>query len=107
MGMKSIFFVCLILFSSSVLASGWTGMRDVERIGVRGDAAAGFYFNLSGAFRNPGNCQLTDHYYVRNTNPMYREMFSLILAAKKSNSQINVKVDGCDYGRPKVVWVVE
>ncbi|KAF7781457.1 hypothetical protein PRUB_b0680 [Pseudoalteromonas rubra] len=38
---------------------------------------------------------------------MYDEMFSLILAAKKSGSEISVKVNGCDNGRPKVIWVSE
>lgn len=95
------------VFSLSVQAGGWTGHKDVVKIGVRGDTSAGFYFMLEGTPDNPDSCGLTDHYFIRNTNPMIKEMYSLVLAAKKSGVKITAKLDGCDNGRPKVISIIE
>jgi hypothetical protein len=99
---------CIVLLGFSVVvnAGGWTGFKDVSLVGVRGDSASGFYFKLS-EMANPDNCGLIDHYFVRSTNPMMKEMYSLLLAAKKSGTQISAQLDGCDNGRPKVISVID
>ncbi|WP_010380219.1 hypothetical protein [Pseudoalteromonas rubra] len=88
-------------------ASDWSAVEKVTSIGIRADGTQGIVLRLESKAHNPSNCSLEDHYFIRNTNPMYDEMFSLILAAKKSGSEISVKVNGCDNGRPKVIWVSE
>lgn len=101
-------YLLLTLFlSNSIAASSWTGWRDVEEVSIRADSAPAIVFLLSGDFHNPDNCRITDSYYVRSTNAMYREIFSLLLAAKKSNSQVRIKVEGCEANRPGVVWIKE
>ena len=104
---KYLFGVVFCLLSVDAFTATWTGALDVTKVGVRGDGTPGFYFLLSGTPKNPDECGLVDHYFVRATNEMYKEMFSLVLAAKKSASQITVYLDGCDNGRPKVTSVVE
>ena len=98
----------LLMLGLSVTASagGWTGFKDLSLVGVRGDSASGFYFKLS-EMPNPDACGLIDHYYVRSTNPMMKEMYSLVLAAKKSGTQITAQLEGCDNGRPKVISVID
>lgn len=98
--------VVMLMVSMAASADGWSGYRDVLTVGVRGDSSAGFYFALS-EMRNPDNCSLADHYFVRSSNPMMREMYSLVLAAKKSGAKINTKIDGCDNGRPRAIIVVD
>jgi len=98
--------VMLMLLSAAVNAEGWSGYRDVLRVGVRSDSASGFYFVLS-EMKNPDGCGMADHYFVGSSNPMMREMFSLVLAAKKSGSKIDAKISGCDNGRPKAIFVVD
>lgn len=96
----------VLMLSAAASAEGWTGYREVLMVGVRSDSAAGFYFKLS-EMHNPDNCGLIDHYFVRSSNSMMREMCSLVLAAKKSGARITAKLDGCDNGRPRVVIVAE
>lgn len=103
---KKIILVISFYFPLMVCAGGWTDYRDITKIGVKADSASGFYFTLSGG-PNPDNCSLTDYYFIRSEAPMMKEMYALVLAAKKSGTKITAQLEGCDNGRPKVISIME
>ncbi len=98
-------FVVLGLPSLSI-AQNWTGHYKIKKLYPHGDSK-GIYVQLESASINPDNCGNTDWYFLGPDNSMQKEIYSLLLAAKKSQSPVTMYIQGCAQGRPAIMAAIE
>ncbi len=98
-------FILLVLSIPSI-AGQWTDARKVKKLYPHGDSA-GLYVQLDASTVNPDTCGNVDWYFISKNNSMQGQVFALLLAAKKTGSDIKLYIDGCGQGRPAIVAAIE
>lgn len=109
MAIRIFIFTLITSISIEVFANPWTGHKQVLKLYPHGPSK-GIFVSLEGSSINPGNCPQTDWYFLGPDNHMQKEIFSLLLAAKKSRSPVSMYIDTtntCPEGRPSILAVVE
>jgi len=100
----------LALPPTSIYAQGWsdgayTTVNNVY-IYVSPDWSAGEVLVKFDEMINPDNCVDASWVYLPSNHPLFKETYSLLLAAKASNTKIQYLVDGCTgsstQGKPKL-----
>ena len=57
------------------------------------------------AWTNPENCTYTDGYMVDPADSGHELLSSMLLSASMSRRRIQLTIDGCSQGRPRIVGV--
>ena len=93
----SVFLLGLLVSFPAIGASGSTGYFDITRIRVGGG-----FVRVSGAsFKDPSDCagagtNTSSNLLIMETAASYKEMVSILLAAKMANKPVQFWVNGCD-----------
>ena len=100
-------FILLFFLSNFTYAAGaWTDFQSITHIYVH-SGANGLYVQLDAPVTNPGQCASEDWYFIEGTSPLFQEVFSLLLAAKKSGEKVNLYIEDCADQRSKIVAAQE
>lgn len=62
-----------------------------------------FRLNLSTPVINPDGCIDPDGYIVAYTHPAQQQFLSIALTAQSRRAEVELVIDGCYSGRPKVI----
>ncbi|MEQ1558252.1 MAG: hypothetical protein ABL933_04850 [Methyloglobulus sp.] len=55
---------------------------------------------------NPDGCPLvTNGYIIKETDPVHKTSYDMLIAAKVNNRQVAFVLDGCFEGRPRIISV--
>lgn len=100
---KFILGVLSTLLSSGVSASD--KVTDVTVTDVIVNLSTGVHFRTVEAIVNPGTCSNTTWYKLPSDSEYEKEAYSLLLTAQAQNKKVNIGLDGCTAGYPKVVWI--
>lgn len=52
---------------------------------------------------NPDGCGRSDHLLLRPSDPFFKEMYAMLLAAHTAGKPVQIHVSGCDQNFPVVV----
>ncbi len=98
---KALFIFIILSINCVTVWADWTPDTKIKDFYFGRDGVLQFKTQLKGKIANPYNCQNLEGAYFRiystdSTDPQYiGKMFSMVLAAKMSNSTISVFTDGC------------
>ncbi|USD19805.1 hypothetical protein MJO52_12005 [Microbulbifer variabilis] len=95
--MKKLLFLGLFL-SMDTLASGWTGLQDIQRVMQRECTPSnkGFEITFAADHKNPDNCPHLRTVNLACDQPGYDTMVSMALTALAANKKIDAWVGSCD-----------
>lgn len=103
-----IFVAVLFLFQQeSLYAASWNTSGKITRI---------YLYSINGIYVmhenmiNTDSCQNASNYVLKFDNPMYKEIYSLLLSAKLTQSNVKIYIDECTgtgtSGYPKIVHAI-
>lgn len=95
----------ILLLSNMAFADWWTPApgSKVKDVNPGGNTGSGTYISLeSVTFQG---CAVSDGAFLKSTNPDYKEIFAVILAAKMSGISLRVYYGGCAGNYPEVKQV--
>lgn len=101
---KALATMLLVGFSSLVAAGGWTEPGKVTMVYVKPDRN-GVYFQHDDMIS--GGCSKNSHYFLDADQNLFKETYSLLLAAYSAGKLVRINVSGCqpNYGHPLIRWV--
>ena len=101
--MKVKLLLMMVLILNTIKAHGvhWTEFSQVKSIYPR--AGVGVFVKLDIPVVNSDNCGMSDWYVIHPSNDVYTELFSFILASKKTSTPIRLYVSGCSSNRPQIL----
>ena len=70
-----------------------------------GWVTANLRIRTDSAWTNPENCTYTDGYMVDPADSGHELLSSMLLSASMSRRRIQLTLDGCSQGRPRVIGV--
>lgn len=108
MKIKAVFIALLIVTfigcTKSAKAFGWTSPGEVEVVYAHKSHGGYGVFTLSSSIYNPNECPNPNYYVVsKQNNPMFDEIYSLLLAAHMSDKKVQVWLSGCSpHNHPEI-----
>jgi len=108
--MKKTILMLLISLSLTLLCTaktyaGWTGYTDLLSFNTY-QVQVLVKVPPNPLKNNPDNCTVADNFFtLKEDHPKYDEIYSSLLAAKISDSQVSIQVTGCFLGRPNIVAI--
>jgi len=51
---------------------------------------------------NPDGCGRSDHLLLRPSDPFFKEMYAMLLAAHTAGKPVRIHVEGCDQNFPVI-----
>jgi len=103
--MQKLMFIVLVTLSNQLVASGYTGYRDISLIHQRECSTdKGFEITFSDSHKNPDGCANANTVDLTCDHQAYETIVSIVLAAKLSERKVDFWVAGCGGdGNAKVV----
>ncbi|USH03692.1 hypothetical protein K6Q96_06780 [Grimontia kaedaensis] len=90
-------FALCILFSSQAFASEWSSSTKVKEV-IAGYKEGIILFSTKSPHHNPKNCPNASYYSVSQSEADLEMVLSILLAAQRSDSEIQVGVDATKCG---------
>ena len=91
--MKYLLFLFLSLFSLGAFANSTIGDKNVTKIIMHDSHHVYVYF--SGKTQHAEDCDYKNIYLLPKEHPLFKEMYSGLLAAMHSGAKVNGYVNGC------------
>jgi hypothetical protein len=101
LGKAILAFFAVAGFASSATATPAT-VAFARVVYIKADDAF-FRLNLSSPMINPDGCIDPDGYIVAYTQAAHQQFLSIALTAQSRRAEVELVIDGCYAGRPKVV----
>ncbi|UTW44711.1 hypothetical protein KFE80_09930 [bacterium SCSIO 12696] len=85
--------VLLVFVGNMALAAGWSGGANIQEIypspGNNG------VFIKHGSMPNPDNCPSPGYYLLPKDNPLFSEIYALLMSAQARQATINIQIVSC------------
>jgi hypothetical protein len=93
----------IALISCNAAAAGWASSQPISFLHVF--EGHGGIFVRQAAMVNPDSCTRTDQYLLRQTHPLFKELYAMLLSARSSDRSMMLYLQGCAEGFPSISHV--
>ncbi|MBB5211998.1 hypothetical protein [Microbulbifer hydrolyticus] len=103
---KQIIILAALLLPTVVIAGEWTPPVDIKVSYVHLNHGGYGFYEISDTSRNPDNCNTSWYVVSKQNNPIFNEIYSLMLASHMSGKQVRLFIQGCSpHGHPEIMHV--